>query len=300
MPSAPITQIRLGDPGYPELLASVPKAPLSLYVRGSLSPKPAVAIVGSRVPTAYGRKAARRLALDAVRAGLAVVSGLARGIDTIAHEAALEAGGTTWAVLGSGLDELYPPENRPLAERITAAGGAVLSELEPKTRPHPSHFPQRNRIISGLAWVAVVVEGKITSGSLITAKLALEQGREVGAVPGPIDSILSEGPLFLLGEVAFPVRRVEDILAHLPSGLSLECQQSVIRGGLDAAGKSHYKEDIGGDREKILKLLDSGEVAFETLLQEAKTDGPALLRLLAELEIDGLVEALPGQNYARR
>lgn len=300
MPAAPLMRHRLGEPPYPELLASIPRPPVSLYVRGMLTSRPAVAIVGSRVPTAYGRRTARRLAREAAQAGLAVVSGLARGIDTVAHEAALEVGGSTIAVLGSGLDRVYPPENLGLSERIVAAGGAVISELEPAMGPHPAHFPQRNRIISGLSWITVVVEGKITSGSLITAKLALEQGREVGAVPGPIDSILSEGPLFLLESGAFLARRVEDILEHLPPGLSLECQPGVNKQGLDADGKSLYKEGIGGDREKILKLLGSSEIAFDELLRQAKIEGPALLRLLAELEIDGLVEALPGQNYARR
>ncbi|MBI4346809.1 MAG: DNA-protecting protein DprA [Elusimicrobia bacterium] len=292
-------RLKRGEPSYPELLASIPDAPASLYVRGRLDALPAVAIVGSRRPTAYGRRAARTLAADAARAGLAVVSGLARGIDTEAHEAALAAGGVTWAVLGSGLDRVYPPENRGLAGRIISRG-AVLSEFEPGEGPEAWRFPRRNRIISGLAWVTVVVEGLITSGSLITAKLALDQGREVGAVPGPIDSPMSQGPLYLLESGAFPVRCFSDVLARLPSGLSLECHGPVKEGGLDAAGISHYKEDVGGTRQKILELLGSGEIAFDELVKQAALDGPALLRLLAELEIDGLVESLPGQNYARR
>ncbi|MBI5200900.1 MAG: DNA-protecting protein DprA [Elusimicrobia bacterium] len=292
--------VLLGQEGYPQLLASITGAPKRLFWVGRLDPRPAIAIVGSRVPTAYGRKAAKMLAGDCARAGLTIVSGLARGIDTIAHEAALEAGGLTWAVLGSGLKRLYPPENAGLANRIVASGGAVLSEFDPQTPPLPGHFPARNRIISGLSWVTVVVEGKITSGSLITAKLALEQGREVGAVPGPIDTILSEGPHVLLEEGAFPVRRAEDILARLPSGLSLECQTPVKPGGLDGEGKSHYKEGLGGVRGKILKSLGSREITFDALLEEVEIDGPGLLRHLAELEIEGLVEALPGQTYARR
>lgn len=302
-----------GDGDYPDLLASIPDAPPVLYLRGALRPgpgsaiPPSVAIVGSRRPTPYGRRAARRLASEAARAGLAVVSGLARGIDTEAHQAALEAGGATWAVLGSGLDRLYPPENRGLAGRIVAAGGAVLSEVPLAGPPLAPNFPRRNRIISGLSWMTIVVEGDLRSGSLITARLAAEQGRDVGAVPGPIDSSVSEGPLKLLQEGACPIGKIGDVLERLPPGildglkcLSLECHKGVLEGGLDGAGKSHYKEKLGEGREKILNLLGSGEVAFEDLVQSAAMDVPALSRLLAELEIDGVIEALPGQFYARR
>lgn len=296
-----------GDGEYPDLLASIADPPPVLYVGGALRDRPAVAIVGSRRPSAYGRRAARRLAGEAASSGLAVVSGLARGIDTEAHQAALEAGGVTWAVQGCGLDRIYPPENRGLAERIIAGGGALLSEVPMSGPPLAPNFPRRNRIISGLAWLTVVVEGDLRSGSLITARLAGEQGRDVGAVPGPIDSPMSAGPLRLLQEGAWPIGGISDILQRFPLGIqdslksfSLDNPGDDKAGGLDGTAKSHYKEGSGEAREKILKLLGSGEAAFEDLIRQAAMDAPALLRLMAELEIDGLVESLPGQIYARR
>lgn len=256
-----------------------------------------------------------------------VVSGLARGVDTEAHLAALEAGGLTWAVLGSGLDRVYPSENRGLAERIERTGGAVLSEVPLDGPPLAANFPRRNRILSGLSWVVVVVEAKLRSGALITARLAGEQGREVGAVPGPIDSPLSEGPLRLLREGARPVAEAADIVGALPrwlgaaSGLSLEClegrQGAVTGGGLDEPGKSHYKEGLAENRagrmdvvtykerlgtasREILELIGHEEMHFETLASRSGLSVPTLLRTLAELEIDGQIEVLPGQRYARR
>ena len=290
---------------YPQLLASVSDAPAVLYLSGGLNGGPAIAIVGSRQPTAYGRRVARALAAQAARAGLTVVSGLARGVDTEAHEAALDAGGVTWAVLGSGLGRVYPPENRRLAERIVAGGGALLSEAPLLAAPLAANFPRRNRIISGLSWVTVVVEGLVTSGALITARAALAQGREVGAVPGPIDSDLSAGPHKLLQDGAFPVLGFSDILERLPPG-----QKTVIKQGLDESANSHYKESlgpalcykerVGAERQKILKSMGSGEVSFEDLIRETGMDVPALLRALAELEIEGLIDSCPGQRYARR
>ena len=204
------------DAEYPELLRALSGAPQRLWVRGSLAPAPTVAGSGSRRRTPYGLRMARSLAAGLAEAGVTVVSGLARGIDTAGHEAALGAGGVSWAVLGSGLDRLYPPENAGLAAGLVAGGGAVLSEQPPGQGPRPGFFPARNRIISGLSWAVVVVEGDPKSGSLITARWAADQGREVLAVPGPADSVLSRGPLELLRAGARPAADAEDVLALLP------------------------------------------------------------------------------------
>ncbi|MBI2361781.1 MAG: DNA-protecting protein DprA [Elusimicrobia bacterium] len=241
------------DAEYPALLRALSGAPESLWVRGSLLPAaPAVAVVGSRRPTPYGRRMARVLAAGLARAGVVVVSGLARGIDAEAHEAALEAGGRT--------------------ER----GGAVLSELPPDAAPLRPHFPARNRIVSGLSWAVVVVEGDVKSGSLITARWAADQGREVLAVPGPADSPLSAGPIELLRSGARPAADASDILAILP-------------GWARAGGVP--------DGEKILELLSPHALSLEELAEGTGWGLPRVLAALAELEAQGAVSALPGQHY---
>jgi DNA protecting protein DprA len=162
--------LTLGRPGYPELLASIPDPPKVLYVRGRLPAAGALALVGSRRPSSYGLRTAKRLSADAARAGIVTVSGMARGIDTEVHRSTMAAQGVTWAVLGSGLDRIYPPENAVLAERIVAQGGALISEVPMSGPPLAANFPRRNRIISGLAWGTVVVEGDGKSGALIPAR----------------------------------------------------------------------------------------------------------------------------------
>ncbi|OIN99099.1 MAG: DNA-protecting protein DprA [Elusimicrobia bacterium CG_4_10_14_0_2_um_filter_56_8] len=204
------------DEGYPELLKNIYDPPLVLYVRGKLAPVPAAAIVGTRKATAYGLRTAARLARELAESGVAVASGLARGIDTAAHKAAVEARGCTWAALGSGLNDIYPGENRKLAERIVETGGALVSEFPMNKGPLPSNFPRRNRIISGLTLATVVVEGGFESGALITARFALDQGREVLAVPGPVDSPVSRGPNYFIKNGAAPVENSGDIVACFP------------------------------------------------------------------------------------
>lgn len=204
------------DEGYPELLKKIYDPPLVLYVRGSFKPVPAAGIVGTRKATAYGLRTAARLAAELAAAGVAVASGLARGVDTAAHEAAVKAGGVTWAAMGTGLVSIFPPENRRLAERIVEAGGALVSEFPMDMEAFPSHFPRRNRIISGLSLATVVVEGGFESGALITARFALEQGREVLAVPGPVDSPASRGPNYYIKNGAYPAENAEDIIACFP------------------------------------------------------------------------------------
>lgn len=277
-------------PDYPELLRALPGAPAALWLRGRLAAAPAVAVVGSRRPTPYGLRMARALAGGLARAGVVVVSGLARGIDTAAHEAALAAGGLTWAVLGSGLDRMYPAENAGLARRIVDGGGALLSELPPDQGPRPRFFPARNRIVSGLSWAVVVVEGDPKSGSLITARWAADQGREVLAVPGPADSALSQGPLELLRAGARPAAEAADVLAVLPAWARPEEPEALPLW----EPRPHWD---GPDGEKILELLGSHELGLDELLGTTGWEPPRLLAALGELEARGVVRALPGQHY---
>ena len=208
--------LTLADAAYPARLRTIPDPPLALYVRGALAAadEAAVAVVGARRASLYGLQCADRLSQDLALRGLTVVSGLAVGIDGAAHRGALRAGGRTLAVLGSGLARVYPPAHERLAEEV-AGRGAVLSEYPLEAEPFPGHFPQRNRIISGLSLGVVVVEASARSGALITADCALEQGREVFAVPGPMTSVTSEGTHRLLKQGARLVTSVEDILEEL-------------------------------------------------------------------------------------
>ncbi|RMF51119.1 MAG: DNA-protecting protein DprA [Anaerolineae bacterium] len=204
------------DPAYPERLQSISQPPPVLYVRGTLLSDDAwaVAVVGTRRVTRYGRQVAEEIATGLARHGVTVVSGLARGVDGVAHRAALQAGGRTLAVLGCGVDHIYPPEHRSLAEDILQAG-ALVSDYPPGTPPDAANFPARNRIISGLSLATVVVEAGETSGALITARFAVEQGRDVFAVPGGIYAPLSKGPNRLLKQGAHPLLSVEDVLEAL-------------------------------------------------------------------------------------
>lgn len=273
-----------GEPGYPELLSPLKDAPLVLYVQGRFEPeKDALAFVGSRQPTPYGRRMTRQLVREAA-GRFVIASGLARGIDTEAHRTALDAGGTTWAVLGSGLARVYPPENGSLARDIVAGGGCLISEFPLDAEPLPAHFPRRNRIVAGLSWGTVVVEGRERSGSLITARLAAAQGREVFAVPGPADSPLSEAPLRLISQGARMARSIRDILPDLPPS----CQEAPLSGLL------------APEHEKILQLLGSEARSVTELGADSGLGVSRLTQLLFELELQDLVEAVPGQRYAKK
>ncbi len=204
------------DEGYPELLKKIYDPPLVIYVRGTLKPLPAAGIVGTRKATPYGLRTAGRLARELAEAGVAVVSGLARGIDTSAHQAAVAAGGVTWAALGSGLNAIYPAENKKLADSIVESGGALVSEFPLDKGPLPANFPRRNRLISGLSLATVVVEGGFESGAMITARFALDQGREVLAVPGQVDCPVSKGTNYLIKNGAYLAECAGDIIACFP------------------------------------------------------------------------------------
>jgi len=280
--------IRWSDPGYPAPLRAVAHPPQTLYVRGGWRPEDAhaVAVVGSRRASPYGIAVAEWLGRELARCGVTVVSGLARGIDGAAHRGALEGGGRTIAVLGCGVDVLYPPEHAGLARRIMRAG-AVLSELPPGTPPLKQHFPMRNRLISGLALGVVVVEGRERSGAVITTDFALDQGREVFAVPGSIFDETSRTPHRLLQQGAKPVTRVEDILDEL--GLA------VLR-PLTGAGPAAALEGIEAE---VYGQLDLQPRHPDALALRCHRPVAEVSRALTVLEVRGLARALPGQRYVR-
>jgi DNA processing protein len=284
----------LGEPDYPPLLAAIPDPPLALAVRGELHREDALAlsVVGSRRATPYGRETARRLSRELAASGLTIVSGLARGIDAEAHEGALQGSGRTLAVLGSGLDRLYPPEHQALAERIVERG-AILSEFDLDEPPLPSNFPRRNRIITGLTLGTLVVEAAAKSGSLISARLAMEQNRDVFAVPGPIGSPGSEGVHDLLRDGARLVTRVEDVLAEL---------RDEVRDALrHRATKRPAPSDGALDSEEraLVDLLQSRHEAvdLDVILDELSLPIERAIAALARLEIEGRVARLPGGLY---
>jgi DNA processing protein len=279
-----------GESGYPELLAGLPDAPLALYAWGRLDDLPSAAVVGARAPTNYGRRLARRLAGDLARRRVAVVSGLARGIDAEAHDAALEAGGATWAVLGSGLGRIYPPENRDLAARIAAEGGCVLSEFPFSAAPFKGSFPRRNRVVAGLSWVTIVVEGRGDSGALITAQNAAEYGREVLAVPGPADSPLSEAPHRLLRNGARLVASARDVVEAFPPGFARR----------PFAPRTAAAPQIESEETQILRHLGGDTLSLDDLGRLTGLDMEHLSLIMFGLEIKELVSSVPGQRYAKK
>jgi DNA processing protein len=276
------------DPDYPEALAGIYDPPLSLYVRGALQQgdRHAMAIVGTRRGTHYGRDTAKRLAGGLARAGYTVVSGLARGIDTVAHQGALEAKGRTLAVIGSGMDHLYPPDNAELADRI-AEQGAVISEFPLVRRPDRTTFPMRNRIISGLSKGIVVVEAGQRSGALITADAALEQGRDVFAVPGRIDNRYADGPNALIRKGAVLVRGVEDILQ--------EC--GTLWGGALAKAAAAPRElcRLNEEERSLLGLLEHGEQGVDELIRRSGLGASRVSAVLLALEMKRVIRMLPGR-----
>jgi DNA processing protein len=284
------------DEGYPELLKKIYDPPLVLYVRGELKPLPAAGIVGTRRATPYGLHTAGRLARELAGAGVAVASGLARGIDTASHQAAVAAGGVTWAALGSGLNHVYPYENRRLADKIAEAGGALVSEFPLDKGPLSANFPRRNRIISGLSLATVVVEGGFGSGALITARFALEQGREVLAVPDPVDSPMSKGPNYLIKNGACPAESADDVAASFPAealfGLKLERSAD----GPSAAVLMELSPDARAAYEAIAE--DDGGLSADEVTARLAWQVQRAAAALFELEASSLV-VCRGGRYSR-
>ncbi|MCY3747194.1 MAG: DNA-processing protein DprA [Acidobacteria bacterium] len=287
----------LGQPGFPPRLAEIAVPPIALEVAGDTDlGAPAVAVVGSRRATPYGIAVAERLAAGLAEAGLVVVSGLARGVDAAAHRATLRAGGRTVAVLGSAHDSLYPPEHRELA-RACCAAGAVLTEFPPGTRPLPHHFPRRNRIIAGLTLGTLVVEAAERSGSLATARHAVDSGREVFAVPGPIGSETSAGCHALIRLGATLVTGVADILEELglPSGFAGRGTESGDAGNREPEGTSP-RPGPGAEAARLLDTLRKRPAGMDldTLLGATGLPVPVALAAVSELERRGLVRRFPG------
>ena len=277
----------VGDARYPPRLWQIPDPPGVLWFRGrpEAMSRPLVAIVGARQATPAGLMVARRLARELAQAGLAVVSGLARGIDGAAHEGALEADGPTVAVLGSGADVIYPPEHRDLARRICDTG-ALVSESPPGALPLPWRFPLRNRIISGLARAVVVIEASEKSGSLITAKAALEQGRDVLAVPGSVASGRYKGGHALIKDGARLVETVDDVLEEIGWEPSLETQSSSV-----------VNTRVISYLERIMAPCEA--YTLDDLVRLSKRSPPEVLAELAGLELDGRVRRVGGGNFAK-
>ncbi len=276
------------DAEYPPLLAYLADAPPLLYVRGALSATDdwAMAVVGTRSPTTYGKEAARHLVSELAYHGVTIVSGLALGIDTIAHRAALEAQGRTIAVLGCGVDIIYPDQNRKLAEQIMEHG-ALISDYPPGTRPHGVNFPPRNRIISGLTRGTLVVEAGEKSGALITVEFALDQGRDVFAVPGSIFSQQSKGVHRLIRNGAALVSGAQDILEEL-NMTTISTQQEV------AAALPEDESEA-----TLLMLLSAEPQHIDALCRAAQMSTPQVSALLAMLELKGFVRQVGNMEYVR-
>ena len=278
--------IALTDERYPALLACVADPPPALWVRGdaTLINRPTIAIVGSRAATPYAVDVAGRLAAELADRGLLVASGLARGVDSAAHRGCLEAGGLTVAVLGSGLDRIYPPEHGALAVNISRQG-ALLSELGPGAAPLSEHFPLRNRIISGISLAVIVVEASEKSGSLITARCALEQGRDVMAVPGNVLSGRNRGSHSLLKDGAKVVETADDILEEL---------------GWPVAGYPLPVAAKSLNSDPLLARMDEGETyRLDELVELTGWTAPKLLPRLLELELAGAVSTVGGGRFSR-
>ncbi len=277
------------DPGYPPLLKQVSKPPPLIYYKGSLEKAflPAVAIVGSRRCTFYGKEVAANLAVELASSGVSIVSGMALGVDTAAHSGALEAGGYTVAVLGCGADQCYPPQNVALKEKI-AASGAVISEFPAGTLPKPAHFPRRNRIISALSLGTVVVEATAKSGALITAGYALEQNREVFAVPGNVGSPYSRGCHRLIKEGARLVESAADILDELALDRFSGEQLSL-----------DYPEELPADEKELLQLIPYQPQHIDDIIRNSGTSAAVTGAALLNLELKNKVRQLPGKYFCR-
>ncbi len=274
------------DEAYPERLRGIDQPPPVLYLRGELASEDAwaVALVGTRRVTSYGRQVTEEIASLLVANGLTVVSGLARGVDALAHQIALQAGGRTLAVLGSGVDRIYPPEHRALAERIQA-NGAILSDYVPGTPPESRNFPPRNRIISGLSMAVVVVEAGETSGALITAEFAAEQGREVFAVPGNIFAPQSKGTNKLIQLGALPLLNAGDIMQTL--NLSQAGQQKAARKALPA----------NAVETQVLELLSEQPTHVDEICQQTGLAVEKVSAALVLMELKGMVRQVGNMHY---
>ena len=312
MLAAGTVAVTINDPSYPPLLREIFDPPILLFARGrvELLQGTMFGVVGTRRPTPYGLAATERLSADLARAGLTIVSGMARGIDTAAHKAALAAGGDTIAVLGCGVDVVYPVENRNLAAEL-ATKGLIVSEFPMGSTAFPQNFPIRNRIISGMSAGLLVVEGAQYNGSAITARLAIDQGREVFAVPGNITSKLSWGPNLLIKQGAKLVQDWNDVVVDLPpevrrklidDGKKRLLNQGITDG--DATSGAAQASLLTGQSDISRKLLETlkpdASIHLDDLVETLGDFSPSeLIAALFELELTGLVKQLPGKNFVK-
>jgi len=290
--NAGISIIRFNDPNYPPRLRTIADPPPFLYVKGEIreTDEKAIAIVGSRSFSEYGRRVACDLSRNLVSLGFTVVSGMARGIDGTAHEAAIDAGGRTIAVLGSGVDVAYPFEHEGLYRRISDSG-AVISEFPLGTRPLAFNFPARNRLISGLSLGVVVVEATERSGSLITAALALEQGREVFAVPGQVGTSRSRGTHRLIRQGAKLVENVEDIVEEI-------APQLLQRAGVTERPQRALPPNASLDARKIFGLFHERSLQIDEVIEITGLASSRVSEILLDLELQGFLRPLPGKRYS--
>ena len=302
---ASITVVSMDDPLYPRRLKEIYDPPVVLYVRGNaeILNQPGIAVVGTRHPTPYGSGMAERLSCDLAGQGLVIISGMARGVDTASHRGAISAKGKTVAVFGTGVDVIYPKENSRLSEQILSGGGALISEFPLGTFAAPQNFPIRNRIISGMSIGVLVVEAAEYSGTRITARLALEQNRDVFAVPGNVTNKNSWGPNTLIKQGAKLVATWEDVWEDLPTEVRLALTPPPSRESTDANSASLFPDDgLPPHERRILSLLKADEAThIDQIVEnlESELSSSEIFAALFELELNGKVRQMPGKNFVK-
>ncbi len=302
---ADVTLVSLDDPSYPPRLKEIYDPPLVLYVRGNpeVLTQPGIAMVGTRHPTPYGLGMAERLACDLAVQGLVIVSGMARGVDTASHRGAISAKGKTIAVFGTGVDVIYPKENSRLSEQIVALGGALISEFPLGTFAAPQNFPIRNRIISGMSVGVLVVEAAEYSGTRITARCALEQNRDVFAVPGNVTNKNSWGPNTLIKQGAKLVATWEDVWEDLPQEVRLKLTPPASPESADGSSASLFPDEgLPPHEKRILSLLKADEAThIDEIVEKLETElsSSEIFAALFELELSGKVRQMPGKNFVK-
>ncbi|HVW77619.1 MAG TPA: DNA-processing protein DprA [Alloacidobacterium sp.] len=293
------------DPDYPERLREIFDAPALLWIRGdaALLAKAAIAVVGTRHPTPYGTGMAEMLSRDLAARGMVILSGMARGIDTAAHKGALAAKGKTVAVWGTGIDVIYPKENKSLAEQILANGGTILSEMPMGTFPAPQNFPKRNRILSGISVGVLVVEAAEHSGTRVTARCALEQNRDVFAVPGNVTTKNAWGPNTLIKQGAKLTATWEDVWEDLPSQIRLELESEWALASKGSSAASLFEEaPLPPAESSVMSVLRHDEaMQLDEIMEklEPELSSSEVFTALFELELQGRVKQLPGKNYVK-
>ena len=289
--------VTIHDRDYPERLKQIHDPPPLLFLKGELLPEDhqSIAIVGSRKCSEYGRTMAHRISQELALRGFTIISGLARGVDASAHEGALNAGGRTLGILGCGLDVNYPPQHDRLKEAILKQG-AVISEFSMGTAPEPNNFPKRNRVIAGMSLGVIIVEAAQKSGALVTAACALEQGREVFAVPGPVGSKTSVGTHQLIKQGAKLVESVEDVLDELQGSI----ETSIMRRPVQSipAGPVRF-QSLNPKEKEVYSILSQGPQHVDALTVQTQLSASKLAGLLLQLELKGAIKQLAGQRYIR-